>query len=84
MSFISQVYVKGIGFMTKIRCKKCGDIIEGDYQGTFKQCQCKTIYIDETKYYCRIGFSSKEDFEIVEDENNSFKKLKEEKEKEKE
>lgn len=39
----------------KIKCKKCGDILEGDKKGTFIMCSCKSCYIDETKYYCRIG-----------------------------
>lgn len=39
----------------KIRCKKCGDIIEGDKKGTFISCSCRSCFIDETVYYCRIG-----------------------------
>lgn len=39
----------------KIKCKKCGDILEGDKKGTFIMCSCKSCYIDETNYYCRIG-----------------------------
>ena len=66
--------------MTKIKCKKCGDIIEGDNRGTFKECKCKSIYIDETPYYCRIGAPSQEDWEIVKDEENIFKDLKEKRE----
>ena len=41
--------------MTKIRCLKCNDIVEGDKRGTFKQCKCKACFIDETKEYYRIG-----------------------------
>ena len=62
--------------MTKIKCKKCGDILEGDMRGTFKTCKCKSCYIDETPYYCRIG-GNREDFEILEDKDNLFKDLKE-------
>jgi len=32
----------------KIKCKKCGDIIEGDKRGTFIECFHKSIVIDET------------------------------------
>ncbi len=39
----------------KIKCKLCGDIIEGDKKGTFIQCSCKSCYIDETPYYVRVG-----------------------------
>ena len=41
--------------MNKIKCLKCGDIIESDGYGKFVQCKCKSCYIDETAYYCRIG-----------------------------
>ena len=41
--------------MTKIKCLKCNDIIESDGFGKFVECKCKSCYIDETKYYCRIG-----------------------------
>lgn len=43
------------GAMAKIKCLKCNDIIEGDKKGTFITCKCKSCYIDETKYYCRVG-----------------------------
>ena len=41
--------------MTKIKCLKCGDIIESDGKGKWVQCSCGACYIDETKYYCRVG-----------------------------
>lgn len=60
--------------MTKIRCTKCGKIIEGDKHGTFITCNCKKgiktpygqtgIFIDETEEYCRIGFKKKAQVEI--------------------
>lgn len=45
--------------MTKIKCLKCGDIIESDGHGKWVQCTCHSCYIDETDYYCRIGGDSK-------------------------
>jgi len=39
----------------KIKCKECGQIIEGDKKGTFISCKCGNCYIDETPYYCRVG-----------------------------
>lgn len=48
----------------KIRCKKCGEIIEGDKKGTYITCKCKAIAIDETEYYWRIN-GNIEDFEEV-------------------
>lgn len=41
--------------MTRIKCFKCGDIIESDGYGKFVQCSCGSCYIDETEYYCRVG-----------------------------
>lgn len=60
--------------MTKIKCRLCGDIIGGDYKGTFKECKCKSCYIDETKYYCRIG-GNPGDVYILRDGCKKFKKL---------
>lgn len=48
----------------KIKCKHCGDVIEGDKRGTYIECKCKKIAIDETTYYCRIT-GNREDFEEV-------------------
>lgn len=52
--------------MTKIKCLLCGDVLQGDEKGTFKECKCRTCYIDETEDYCRIGGNEKY-FEIEED-----------------
>ena len=48
----------------KLRCKKCGDVIEGDKRGTFIQCSCKSIAIDGTKWYTRL-IGDPEDYEKV-------------------
>lgn len=55
----------------KIKCKKCGDIIEGDKRGTLIECKCKACYIDETKYYVRVGGNLEDIEEIKENENGS-------------
>lgn len=52
--------------MTKMLCKKCNNVIEGDKKGTYISCPCKSVAIDETKYYCRI-IGNYEDYEIIED-----------------
>lgn len=52
----------------KIKCKKCGDILEGDKKGTWKTCTCKAIYIDETKWYCRVGGKLEDIEEVKEDD----------------
>lgn len=56
----------------KIKCKKCGEVIEGDKKGTYITCKCKAIAIDETTYYVRIN-GDIEDFEEVK-ENKENKK----------
>lgn len=38
----------------RIKCKECGDIIEGDLHGTLISCECKKVSVDQTKYYYRI------------------------------
>ncbi len=48
----------------KIRCKHCGDVIEGDKKGTYIECKCGKCAVDETEYYWRI-IANKEDFEEV-------------------
>ena len=45
----------------KIRCKKCGDILESKYRHDFKMCSCKSCYIDGGNDYCRVG-GNKEDY----------------------
>ena len=52
-----------------IKCKKCGDILVGDKKGTFIQCKCGKCFIDETKYYWRIG-GNQEDFEVLDEGKN--------------
>ena len=52
----------------KLRCNKCNDIIEGDKKGTYIECKCGAIAVDETEYYYRI-IGNREDFEeIIEDD----------------
>lgn len=63
--------------MTKIKCLICGDVLEGDKKGTFMQCKCENVYIDETEYYCRVGYKEKEKYKVIED----FKIKKQKKEK---
>ena len=45
-------------------CKHCGDIIHGDFKGTFIQCSCGKIAVDQTDYYCRI-IGNEEDYTIL-------------------
>lgn len=50
----------------KIRCRICGDVIEGDKKGTFINCKCGRIAIDETEYYVKI-IGDMADMSIIED-----------------
>lgn len=57
----------------KIKCKKCGDVIDGEFKGRLIWCACESCAIDETEYYARI-IGEPEDYEKIEeeaDENNS-------------
>ncbi len=37
----------------KIKCKKCGDIIESTYRHDFKYCKCGAVAVDGGKDYLR-------------------------------
>ena len=52
---------KGI-ISNKIKCKKCGNIIESKSTNDYKRCSCGTVAIDGGKDYLkRIG--NEEDYE---------------------
>lgn len=51
--------------MAKIKCKRCGETIEGDKKGTYISCFCGKCAIDETEYYYRI-IGNFDDYEIIE------------------
>ena len=57
----------------RIRCKKCGDIIESKFTHDYKECSCKRCFVDGGREYLRRGFIEKGDFEelseiIIEEE----------------
>ena len=58
----------------KIKCLICGDVLKGDQKGTFMTCSCKNIYIDETEYYCRVGFKDKDKIKEIGVENKGVNK----------
>jgi len=39
--------------VNKIKCKKCGDIIESKYTHDFKMCKCGSIAVDGGHDYLR-------------------------------
>lgn len=48
--------------VNKIKCKKCGDVIESTHHYDFKTCQCGAVSVDGGKDYPRrVG--NREDWE---------------------
>jgi len=41
--------------MSKLKCRKCGDVIESKHRHDFVWCKCKSIFVDGGKDYCRCG-----------------------------
>lgn len=55
---------KGEIISNKIKCKKCGDIIESKSTNDYKKCSCGTVAVDGGKDYLkRIG--NEEDYEDI-------------------
>ena len=48
----------------RIRCRKCGDILQSKYRHDFQMCKCGSCYIDGGNDYCRVG-GKKEDIEWI-------------------
>ena len=47
--------------INKIRCKRCGDIIESKTAHDFKFCKCGAVAVDGGKEYLRRCFINTED-----------------------
>lgn len=56
----------------RIRCKKCGDILQSKHRHDFQMCKCGSCYIDGGDDYCRVG-GEKEDIEWI--DRNEGKKI---------
>lgn len=41
----------------RIRCNRCGDVIESEYRHDFKPCRCGLVYVDGGHAYLRRGFT---------------------------
>lgn len=60
--------------MNKIRCKKCGDVIESVHRHDFKFCKCGAVAVDGGQDYCRrIGNMA--DMEEINDEQEAVGSL---------
>ena len=59
--------------VNKIKCKKCGDVIESTYRHDFKSCKCGAVAVDGGKDYLRrIGYE--EDYEELSEVEKEDKK----------
>ena len=59
----------------RIRCRKCGDILQSKYRHDFQMCKCGSCYIDGGDDYCRVG-GEKENIEWIDrNDGKQFKYL---------
>ena len=59
--------------VNKIKCKKCGDVIESTYRHDFKFCKCGAVAVDGGKDYLRrLGYE--EDYEELSEVEKEDKK----------
>ena len=42
----------------KIKCLKCGEIIESTYRHHFKECSCGNVFVDGGDDYLRFGIQN--------------------------
>ncbi|WP_010170778.1 DUF7695 domain-containing protein [Bacillus coahuilensis] len=42
--------------VNRVKCKKCGSIIESKYTHDLQYCKCRSIYIDGGTEYQRYGW----------------------------
>lgn len=53
----------------RVKCARCGDVIESKYRHDFQQCSCSLIFCDGGLEYQRLGFSKPSDIiRILDDE----------------
>jgi hypothetical protein len=53
---------------SKLKCRKCGDVIESKYRHDFVWCKCKSIFVDGGNDYLRCG-GELEDIIILEEKD---------------
>lgn len=46
--------------VNKLRCKKCGDVIESKHSYDWQSCKCGSIFVDGGHDYQRYGWRSVE------------------------
>lgn len=65
--------------VNKIRCKKCGDVIESKSVHDFKFCKCESVAVDGGHNYLRrLGepenWDDLSEYEVIEDETTLLMK----------
>ena len=65
--------------VNKIRCRKCGDIIESKAVHDFRSCKCGSVAVDGGHNYLRrVGnledWEDLSEYEVIEDENTIWMK----------
>ena len=65
--------------VNKIRCKKCGDVIESKSVHDFKFCKCDSVAVDgDHNYLRRLGepenWEDLSEYEVIEDETTLWMK----------
>ena len=62
--------------VNKIKCKKCGDVIESTYKHDFKFCKCGAVAVNGGKDYLRrVGYEEDyEELSEIEKENDKDNK----------
>ena len=61
--------------VNKIRCKKCGDVIQSEDRHDFKICKCGAVAVDGGRDYLRRIGSDFEELSELEDPEAKQKKL---------
>lgn len=59
----------------KIKCMKCGDIIESKNRHDFKWCSCKSVAVDDGKDYLRRIGKFEDIIEMSELKGKNVRKL---------
>ena len=58
----------------KIKCKKCGEVIESTYTHDFKYCKCKVVAVDGGHDYLR-RLGNHDDYIELSEYSNKSKRL---------
>lgn len=54
---------------TKVRCLKCGDVIESKHRHDFVMCSCRSCFVDGGNDYSRMG-GNFDDMVVIDEDGN--------------